>query len=133
MKDDFMKMMTVALIGKTESENKMDPAEVKMKLRSAFGVLQAKHTFKPGDLIQWKPGLKHEKFPLENTPAIVLEVLETPIINPTENACSPYFRQPLDLLFGTIAPDGTFLTFYGESRRYEHYVEPVAATETANS
>ncbi len=79
----------------------------------------AKNRFQQGDLVEWKPGCKNKRMPPHGRPAIVVDVLETPIYDQEEkNSGSAYFREPLDLVCGFIDRDGDFLLFYFDSRRF---------------
>lgn len=84
--------------------------------------IQTKYEFKKGDLIEWKPKLNNKRWPKKNQPAIVLEVLEEPIIDSSKESSSPYYREPLDLIIGFIFDDGVFISFYVNSKRYRPFV-----------
>ena len=86
-------------------------------LKQAFETFNQKNTFKPGDIVEWKPGMKHKR---SDGPFIVVEVLDEPIVDTENGAGSAYFREPLDLRLGTFV-DGDFLIFHYDSRR----VQPV--------
>lgn len=53
----------------------------------------AEKSLQPGMLAQWKPGMKNRKTPDYDTPVIVVEVLEQPIIDTTFDSGSVYFRE----------------------------------------
>jgi hypothetical protein len=89
------------------------------RLRQVYGEFQKRHEFKPGVVVRWKTGMKNKKFPRDDHPALVMEVLKTPLTDETKDAGSTYFREPLDIVLGIIHPDGDFLTFYFDSRRFE--------------
>ncbi|EDN70659.1 hypothetical protein BGP_3825 [Beggiatoa sp. PS] len=57
--------------------------------------------FTPGQLVRWKPGLKNRKLPQENQPAVVIDVLDTPIYADTDPG-TPYFHEPLDIALALI-------------------------------
>ena len=84
-------------------------------LKQALEALNQKNTFKPGDIVGWKPGMKHKR---SEGPFIVVEVLDEPIINTNAEAGSAYFREPLDLVLGSFI-GGDFVTFYYDSRRMQ--------------
>ena len=84
-------------------------------LKQAFETLNQKNTFKPGDIVEWKPGMKHKR---SNGPFIVVEVLGEPIVDDVGDSGLVYFREPLDLIIGTFF-DGDFVTFYYDSRRLQ--------------
>ncbi len=74
-----------------------------------------------GMLVQWKPGLKNKKTPEYGKPAIVVEVLNPPILNPDNEAYTTYFREPLGIVVGLLDDDGDFLLFHVDARRFEPY------------
>ena len=84
-------------------------------LKQAFETFNQKNTFKPGDIVEWKPGMKHKR---SEGPFIVVEVLDEPIIDTNTEAGSAYFREPLDLVLGSFI-GGDFVTFYYDSRRMQ--------------
>ena len=84
-------------------------------LKQAFETFNQKNTFKPGDIVEWKPGMKHKR---SEGPFIVVEVLGEPIVDAVGDPGSAYFREPLDLVLGTFL-DGDFVTFYYDSRRIQ--------------
>ncbi|EDN68608.1 hypothetical protein BGP_2956 [Beggiatoa sp. PS] len=82
------------------------------------------HEFKVGDLVKWKEGLKNKKRPYSDQPAIVIQLLEQPLIERQgEEAGSPYYREPLDIILGLFDDDDEFLIFYYDKRRFEPYSE----------
>ena len=80
----------------------------------------AKHTFKPGQFVRWKEGLKNKSLPEYNTPAIVWETLPSPIFDNTKTitAGSKYFKEPLDIVLG-VMDEGAFILLHYDSRRLE--------------
>jgi len=74
-----------------------------------------------GQIVKWKENLKNRKLPHKNQPAIVIAILYQPVISTDDDFSSPYFLETLDIILGIIVGDGTFLTFYYDSRRFEPY------------
>ena len=74
-----------------------------------------------GQIVKWKEHLKNRKLPHKNQPAIVIEILQIPVISTDNESGSPYFLETLDIILGIIVENGTFLTFYYDSRRFEPY------------
>jgi hypothetical protein len=74
---------------------------------------------RPGRLAIWKPGLKNRRFPAYGQPAIVVEVLDPPVLDHEMGSGAPYFREPLDLLLGILHPEGDFLVYHFDSRRFQ--------------
>ena len=84
-------------------------------LKQAFETFNQKNTFKPGDIVEWKPGMKHKR---SEGPFIVIEALDEPIVDAVGDPGSAYFREPLDLIMGAFL-NGDFVTFYYDSRRMQ--------------
>jgi hypothetical protein len=75
--------------------------------------------FHSGDIVKWKPGMKNRRFPEEDMPAIVMQVLPTPIYDTEKkDAGSPYFREPLDIIIGIAGNEGDIVKFHYDSRRF---------------
>ena len=87
------------------------------RLTAAFRKLNEKNQgFKPGDIVDWKFGMRNKK---STGPFVVVEVLEVPVFDLEGSSGSPYFREPLDLVLGRFMGEGEFTTFYYDSRRME--------------
>lgn len=83
--------------------------------------LMNKSNFNVGDIVKWKPNFRNRELPEYDEPLIILEILETPILDKEEGPSSTYFNEPLDMIVGMIAEEGEFITFYYDSRRFEHF------------
>ena len=98
-------------------------------LRERYQRLITPHRFAPGELVTWKPGLKNHRVPRYGQPAVVVEVLETPVHDSDKEAGSTYFREPLDVVLGllwdTDPGRGELMTFYYDSRRFQPWAEEV--------
>lgn len=80
------------------------------------------HKFHKGQIVRWKPGLRNKATPANNEVAIVREVLETPVFDACEQslcAGSPYFGEPLTLVLAILDPEGDFLEYRYDGRRFE--------------
>jgi hypothetical protein len=86
--------------------------------REAFGKV---YDFKSGDLVVWKKGLKNRARPALGEPAIVVQVLETPLKDETKESGTAYFNEPLDLALGLLDEDEDFTVFHYDRRRFEPY------------
>ncbi|MFM5980168.1 MAG: hypothetical protein ACKO9I_06395 [Sphaerospermopsis kisseleviana] len=91
------------------------------QLQTACKNFLKKETFEVGQLVKWKKYLKNRKIPYKNQPAVVVEILEEPILSDDDESGSPYFRENLDIILGILVDDNVFLTFYYDSRRFESY------------
>lgn len=101
-----------------------DPEYMKRELQKRFETFQARHEFKAGDLVRIKPGLRRERFLLEGEPAIVLEVLDSSIVDKSKESGSPYYRDKIDIVCASLDSDGDFLKFHYESRYLEPWTDP---------
>jgi len=84
------------------------------RLRSFLAV----ECFQPGDLVQWKPGMKNKRLPAVGQLGVVLEMLPVPITDDEKSASGSYFLEPLDMKVGFIDDDGDFIVFHYDSRRF---------------
>ncbi len=90
------------------------------KLRVAKDGFDKAYDFKLGDLVVWKKGLKNKIRPALNEPAIVMEILDTPLKDENnQDSGTPYFNEPLDFGLGLIDDDGDFTIFHYDKRRFE--------------
>ena len=96
-------------------------------LTERYQLLNQRHVFKPGDLVCWKPGMRNRRFPHPGKPAVVLEVLATPILDSDTEAGSTYYREPLDLVLGLFPDEGghrsDFLSWHFDGRRFQPWSE----------
>lgn len=98
------------------------PREIAAMLRSRRESYLRTHAFKPGDLVQWKAGLKNKNSPAYGTPAIVMEVFAAPRIDPNTDGGSAYFNEPLDIVAGVIVK-GVLTLYHFDSKRFEPFDE----------
>ena len=119
--EDVPKLLSL-LEKKKESElpKSYDENDVK-QLQESYNSFLQDYDFKKGELVKWKKGLKNRKFPEENQPAIVIELLDEPIVNSESNSGTPYFREPLNIALGIIDRDGDFLIYHYDKKRFESY------------
>lgn len=118
----------IAELLKTFREEDIDREEEKNYGEEYLNRLQAtckkfleKEDFAVGQIVKWKENLKNRKLPHQNQPAIVVAILDEPVISTDDESGSPYFLETLDIILGIVDDDGTFLTFYYDSRRFEAY------------
>jgi hypothetical protein len=91
------------------------------QLKSVCKNFFKKESLEVGQIVKWKENLKNRKLPHKNQPAIVIAILDKPVISTDDESGSPYFLETLDIILGIIVENGTFLTFYYDSRRFEPY------------
>ncbi len=106
--------------GDTEEEKNYGE-EYLAQLKSAGENFIRKESFEVGQIVKWKKSLKNRSLPHTNQPAIVIAILDEPVISTDNESGSPYFLETLDIILGIIVDDCTFLTFYYDSRRFEAY------------
>lgn len=92
------------------------------RVADALIAYNAPNTFKPGDIIEWKPGLRNRRFPQYGEPFVVVEVLTIPIIDEAAESSGPYWKEPLDLRIGLVGPSGDFSMYYMDSHRVRHHI-----------
>ena len=91
------------------------------QLKSVCKSFLKKESLEVGQIVKWKENLENRKLPHKNQPAIVIAILDKPVISTDDESGSPYFLETLDIILGIIVENGTFLTFYYDSRRFEPY------------
>jgi len=74
--------------------------------------------FMPGDLVQWKAGMKNKRLPESDQLAVVVEVLPKPVTDEDKGSSGSYFLEPLDIKLGMLDDDGDFVIFHYDSRRF---------------
>lgn len=112
---------TDELEDKAEAEDREYDEDYVNHLKYACENFLTKETFAVGQIVKWKEHLKNRKLPYRNQPAIVVSILDKPVIGTTDESGSPYFLETLDIILGIIVDDGTFLTYYYDSRRFKPY------------
>lgn len=91
------------------------------KLKQLTELYLSPNEFKPGDLVEWKPGLKNGRFPEYGEAVVVVEV--SPVRTSREDAGSQYYNAPADLRCGHIDSDeDRFLVFAYDPNCMQHYV-----------
>ncbi|MCK9342317.1 MAG: hypothetical protein M0P33_00205 [Massilibacteroides sp.] len=104
-----------------KEEKELTVQEQIEEAKSAYRILNSEqYKFKPGDIIQFKPGMKNTYRPAYGQPVIVSRVLETPFIQMDNNDTgTPYFNTPVDIVVLMLSRDGEgWLEFHQDSRRY---------------
>lgn len=85
------------------------------QLRERLAALKRPDGLKVGSIVRFKQGLKNKRSDV----GIVVELFDEPILDESPGAGSPYFREPLDMVIGTLDGDGDLLAYHVDSRRYE--------------
>ncbi|MGJ5675629.1 MAG: hypothetical protein ACR9NN_18765 [Nostochopsis sp.] len=102
-------------------EEKSYEEEHLAQLKAACDSFLSKETFEVGQIVKWKKYLKNRRLPHKNQPAIVVSILDEPIVSTDDESGSPYFLEKLDIVIGVMSNDGAFLTFHYDSSRFESY------------
>lgn len=110
-------------LGLLDDEDGLD-GDLTSSLRERYRQLKLiKHSFRPGMVVMWKPGLKNRKWPAYGKPLIVVSVLDTPVFDTAEESGSAYFREPMDMIIGLFVDSGEhrgdFCTFHVSSECFQ--------------
>ena len=99
--------------------------ELMAALKSNFTRMQTREAFRPGDLVTWKTGMKNRLQPKTGKPAVVMQMLDSPVRDTERDAGSAYFNETLDMVLGIILEEGKnkgdFLEWHFDSRRFQHW------------
>lgn len=90
------------------------------ELRALAKFYLIKHSFEPGDLVQWKPKMKNRTLPAYGEAMAVIAYKDEQT-DPVENAGSPCFREPTDIRLATTNDEGDMMCFWFDSSRFEPY------------
>ena len=94
---------------------------MRAKLTAMFQSLtQDTHTFKPGDVVEWKPGMRLK---VANGPFVITEVFPDMVVNdgPNFDTGNIYFRERVDCKVGFIDAEGEFVEYHNDSRRFQPF------------
>ena len=91
-----------------------------LEVGKPYALLCEKHNFKPGDIVEWKPGLKNDVTPY-GKPLVVIKLYDDPSIS-NEDKGTQYFLEPLDMVCGEINGDD-FSEYHYDSRRFQPYTQ----------
>lgn len=101
------------------------PLEAQAKdLTDRFRAMQPKHQFQPGDLVQWREGLKNCKRPAYGHPAVVVGLLPDGMAQRSSESGYGYYGERADLQIGLTDADGDFMVYGACSQRMEPYSGP---------
>ena len=76
--------------------------------------------FQPGQIVQWKSGMKNRIKPAYAEPVIVMEVLDPPVFDLCKDfSGSNFFAEPLTLVLGLHGSEGEFFLYHCDGRRFE--------------
>jgi hypothetical protein len=89
------------------------------RVRAIYDSYTQHHEFRPGQMVEWKPGLRNKRLPDYGQPAVVQDVLAEPVINTADPADSPYFRERLGLILGVLDGDGDLMFLPFDASRFQ--------------
>lgn len=119
-KEGFLGMLRAAAEARgLGGESEIRDTGTPIQLKEAFATFSQEHTFTPGDLIQFKSGMKNRAFPDYGKPAIFVEY----VANPKRGSDEPggqYYAEVLDSKIGVVLDD-TLHLFMCSSKRMEPY------------
>jgi len=102
----------------------LSPAETAAVLPLRFASYNTQHEFHVGQLVRWKEGLKNRVRPDYKQPAIVVEILAEPAIQPLPDSLGGDVREKLDVVLGIITEEQLFSFFHFDKKRFEPYIGP---------
>src|SRR5262245_31667781 len=104
-----------AHMGESDPKGKKKPP---MSLAEGYKLFAKRHSFKPGDVVRLKKGMKITARPNYREEVVIVEVLKEPVYS-LDNDGTVYWRRPLDIRYGFWDHEGDFVCLYGESQRFE--------------
>lgn len=109
-----------ALMESAEGGDKEDWSESHdLSLEQLAASYNKKHTFKAGDTVRWKPGMRITSRPKYSETGIVIEILKEPFRNDKAETGTPYFMEPQDIRIGLTDERGTLIIYHFDSSRFE--------------
>ena len=90
-------------------------------LVDAFAEYQRVEQFVPGQLVQWKPQMRNQRFPAYGTPAVVVHYFPEAW---TVDLDGERAVEPLDFALGFVDGDNDFRVFPFSSARFMAWEEP---------
>ncbi len=99
-------------------------------LQARCAILLEEHVFQPGQMVQWKKGMRNRLHPAYGEPVVVVEMLDPPVYEAgsEKSGGSAYFHEPLTLIAGMFVDKGDFICFHYDHRRFEPYA-PAGANQ----
>jgi hypothetical protein len=91
-------------------------------LKSLGSAYLARETFKPGDLVTWKDGLKDCRLPKYGQPGIIIEIREGQR-DTREETGSCYYQTPNEARVAILDSDGDFVSWWLDLNRLQLFVE----------
>lgn len=115
--DTLLRKLIDGALSAQDTREVVSKSDIACKLQKLFDSYREAQTFAPGDLVEWKEGLKNRRYPSYGEPVIVVEVYDEPIYVDNDSG-SQYFREPLNIKLGWVDKDGEFAVFHYDSSRF---------------
>jgi len=126
--EDKLRDLLQSLEREREKEKKAEaPNQLSEKELKAMRVITERYksycsdaSFKVGDIVKWKKGMRNRRFPDANGVAIVTKVYPNPIYDDkSKDSGTPNFHDPMTVVLGVIDEDGDFVEFHFDGNRFE--------------
>ncbi len=101
-----------------------------ISMQDAYRSLAERHEFQPGDLVEWKPGLKNCKVPDYGEPVMVVELIPGNI-DLVRDSGSNHYREPNDIAC-LVWAFGEYTILHFDQRRLRPYQEPAQGTDESS-
>lgn len=85
--------------------------------------------FKVMDAVKWIPGLQVMNLPAIAQPAIVLEILDSPVVDEEVELGDPARSIKCDMMIGFMVDGQRMITVLADSRRFESYDTDLAGSD----
>lgn len=96
--------------------------ELLVRLASQVVRFNTKNTFRIGDVVMWKDGMAVSTVPAPGQAAVVIEMLDTPLVSNDGHPLDPVRTLRCDMVIACESPDhNTLVTVHADSRRFEMY------------
>lgn len=119
----FMNSSDALKSSSTEKNTASSTAEMAEQVKKCYENFMVSEAFIPGCLVVWKEKMKNRKMPEYSQPAVVMEVLDCPVIDPEKEVASCYYGEPLSVRLGFIDSDGDFVSYLFDKRRFRRFPE----------
>ena len=110
--------MTKRLMSELPEEKSMAPELLQSHYES---YTKQDPKIREGALVQWKDWMKNRSTPAYGEPAIVVKVLDEPILFQDSDPDSPSYLEHLDMVLGVLGEDSEFIVRCYDSNRFKAY------------
>lgn len=85
------------------------------RLEALHAAYAAANEFSPGDFVQWKPHMRNRRFPFYGRPAVVVEVLNSPL---SQSPDGELLDEAANIRLGVLHPGEEFTVYLFNSNRF---------------